>query len=101
MGKPGICVCLAEPTAPERADGRRDMGWHSPKGLLAIQEWAQEEQEEVACHLGSTMEEAKDEGPSREDTVVAFGGVTYHGGSPPPARRPGRAQASPPGPRRW
>ena len=95
MGEPGVHVRLAEPAAPERADGRLDMGWHSPEGWLAIQKQAQEEREEVARHLGRTMEEATDDGPSREETVVAFGGVTYHGGSPPPARKPGRSRLLP------
>ena len=82
MGEPGVYVRLAEPAAPERADGRLDMGWHSPEGWLAIQERAQEEREEVARHLGQTMEEATGDEPPRGDPTVAFGGVTYHGGSP-------------------
>ena len=101
MGEPGVYVRLAEPTALKRADGRPDMGWHSPEGLLAIHERVQEEREEVACYLGRTMEEAKDNKPSQDDAVVAFGGVTYHGESPPPARRLGRARVLPPGPQRW
>ena len=83
MGEPGFYVHLTEPTAPKRADSCLDMGWHSLEGWLAIQEQAQDEREEVAHHLGSTMEEAKNAEPSRGEAVVAFGGVTYHRGSPP------------------
>ena len=63
MGEPGFHVRLVEPTAPKRADGQLDTGWHSMEGWLTIQEQAWEEQDEVAITLAAPWERPKMRSP--------------------------------------